>query len=226
MFFRISPCVGLCTPDLDKATRFYCDAMGMDLDSFEEGAELIAGPMHIFLDPGPRGSSVFELLTPDLEAAQGKLKFYGFEIVAWNGPGKANIVRDPFGLLFNVFEFEEEDELAIDPEGHRIYRPMVGAVTPSPKPIAEFYSMVLQQPANRLADSSYIISGGDVSLRFRMGETDAQVLWLTHDAPVQNLLIAGCTALEEDHSVLTDPFGLSWAVETRIESTYAVVNPI
>lgn len=222
----MSPCVGLCTPDLDKASRFYCDAMAMDLDSFEDGAELIAGPMHIFLDPGPRGSAVFELLTPDLEAARGKLKFYGFEVAAWNGLGKANIVRDPFGLVFNVFEFDEAEELAIAQDGHRVYRPMVGAVTPSPKPMAEFYSMVLQQPANRLTDGSYLISGGDVSLRFRLGETDAQILWMSHEAPIERLLVCGCVPLEEDHSVLTDPFGLSWAVETRIRSTHAAVHPL
>lgn len=226
MFFRISPCVGLCTPDIETASQFYCEAMGMMLDSFEEGAELIAGPMHIFLDKGPRGSIVFELLTPDLETAKGKLKFYGFETVAWNGAGRANIVRDPFGLVFNVFEYGEDEEVEVDRDGHPFYRPIIGAVTPSPKPIAEFYSMVLQQPANRLSDGSYILSGGDVSLRFRPGETDAQVLWLAYDAPVELLIDVGCTPLEDDRSVFTDPFGVSWAVETRDQPTHAVVHPL
>jgi hypothetical protein len=198
----------------------------MELESFEDGAELLAGPLRIFLDPGPRSTAVFELLAPDLDGAQGKLKFYGFEVVAWNGVGRANIVRDPFGLVFNIFEFDEADAIELDLGEHRIYRPMIGAVTPSPKPLAEFYSMVLQQPANRLTDGSYLLGGSDVSMRIRPGEVDAQVLWLSHDAPVEHLLDAGCQPLEDDNSVITDPFGLSWAVETRIQSSHAVVNPL
>jgi catechol 2,3-dioxygenase-like lactoylglutathione lyase family enzyme len=224
--FRVSPCVGLSTPDLDEASRFYCDAMGMDLEAFEDGAELLAGPMRIFLDPGPRSSAVFELLAPNLEDARGKLKFYGFEVVAWNGVGRANIVRDPFGLIFNVFEYDDEDLLDINLGEHRMYRAMIGAVTPQPKPLAEFYSMVLQQPANKLTDGSYLLGGGNVGMRVRKGEVDAQVLWLSHEAPVEHLLDAGCTPLESDHSVITDPYGLSWAVETREQSSFAVVNPI
>jgi hypothetical protein len=169
---------------------------------------------------------VFELLAPDLEDARGKLKFYGFDVVAWNGTGRANIVRDPFGLVFNVFEFDDEDSIDLGLGEHRLYRAMIGAVTPSPKPLAEFYSMVLQQPANKLTDGSYLLAGGDVAMRVRRGEVDAQVLWLAHDAPVQRLLDAGCTPLEDDCSVVTDPFGLSWAVETRLQSSHAVVNPI
>jgi catechol 2,3-dioxygenase-like lactoylglutathione lyase family enzyme len=226
LFFRVSPCVGLSTPDLDSASRFYCDAMGMELESFEDGAELLAGPLRIFLDPGPRSSAVFELLAPDLDGAQGKLKFYGFEVVAWNGVGRANIVRDPFGLVFNIFEFDEADTVELDLGEHRVYRPMIGAVTPSPKPLAEFYSMVLQQPANRLTDGSYLLGGSEVSMRIRPGEVDAQVLWLSHDAPVEHYLDAGCRPLEDDNSVITDPYGLSWAVETRIQSSHAVVNPL
>ena len=226
MTFRISPCIGVCTPDIETASQFYCEAMGMDLDSFEEGAELIAGPLHLFLDKGPRGSVVFELLTSDLEAAQGKLKFYGYETVSWNGAGRANIVRDPFGLVFNVFEYGDDEPLEVDRDSHRVYRAMIGAVTPSPKPIAEFYSMVLQQPANKLTDGSYLLAGGDVSLRFRPGETDAQVLWLGHEAPVDLLIDVGCRPLEDDLSVFTDPFGVSWAVETRVQPTHAVVNPL
>ncbi len=198
----------------------------MELEAFDDGAELMAGPLRIFLDKGPRSSPVFELLTPSLDDAQGKLKFYGFEVVAWNGVSRANIVRDPFGLVFNIFEFDEEDVIELDLADHMVYRPTIGAVTPSPKPLAEFYSMVLQQPANRLTDGSYLLSGGDVSMRIRPGEVDAQVLWLAHDAPVEHFLDAGCRPLEDDLSVITDPYGLSWAVETRIQSSHAVVNPI
>ena len=45
-------------------------------------------------------------------------------------------------------------------------------------------------------------------------------------APVENLIEGGCKAVEDDASVLIDPFGLRWAVEPRPESTHAVVNPI
>lgn len=200
--------------------------MGMELDSFEDGAELRAGPLRIFLDDGPRASPVFELLTPNLDDAKGKLKFYGFEVISWYGVGRANIVRDPFGLLFNIFEFDEDDSIDLQLGNHRIYRPIIGATSPAPKPISEFYSMVLQQAANKLNDGSFLLSGGDVGFRVRPGEVDAQVLWMSHEAPVDHLIDSGCTPLEEDLSVITDPYGLCWAVETRLQSSHAVVNPL
>ena len=226
MSFRVSPCIGLVTPHLDKASRFYRDRMKMSLESVEEGMEFVAGPMHIFLDPGPKGEAVFELLAPDLDAARGRLRFYGYEEIVWNGIGKANLVRDPFGLVFNVFEYGEDEVIDLNAELQTMYRPIMGAVCPSPAPVAEFYSMVLQRPANRLADGSYIVSGGDVSLRFRAGAAAGPVVWLAHDAPVENLIEGGCEAVEEDASVLIDPFGLRWAVEPRPESTHALVNPL
>ena len=226
MFFRISPCVGLVTPDLDKASRFYRDSMHMTLESFEEGMEFLAGPLHLFLDPGPKGSIIFELLTPDLEAAQGKLKFYGFDVITWKGIGKANLVRDPFGLVFNVFEYGEDDQIDLNAEGDSMFRPLIGAVAPTIAPMAEFYSMVLQQPANKLADGSYIVSGGEVSIRFRSSEHEGPVIWLAHGTDVDGMVASGCKKLEGDENLLIDPFGVCWTVEPRSESTHAVVNPI
>ena len=211
---------------MEKASRFYRDRMNMALESMEEGMEFVAGPMHIFLDPGPKGEAIFELLASDLEAAQGRLKFYGYEEIIWNGLGKANLVRDPFGLVFNVFEYGEDEVIDLNAELETMYRPLMGAVCPSPGPVAEFYSMVLQRPANLLADGSYLVSGGDVSLRFRAGKAEGPVVWLAHDAPIENLIEGGCMPVEDDASILIDPFGLRWAVEPRPESTHAVVNPI
>lgn len=226
MFFRISPCIGLVTPDLNKASQFYRDSMHMTLESFEEGMEFLAGPLHLFLDPGPQGAVVFELLTPDLEAAKGKLKFYGYEIITWSGIGKANLVTDPFGLVFNVFEYGEEDLIDLNTDDSGMFRPLIGAIAPSTVPMAEFYSMVLQQPANKLADGSYIVSGGEISMRFRVGESEGPVIWLSHGTEISALVNSGCEQDSKDERLLTDPFGVRWTVEPRSESTHAVVNPI
>lgn len=226
MFFRLSPCIGLVTPDLNKASRFYREGMGMSLESYEEGMELIAGPLHLFLDPGPKGSVVFELLTPDLETAKAKLKFYGFEIITWSGVGKANLVRDPFDIVFNVFEYGEDDVIDLNVDENGKYRPLIGAIAPQIAPLAEFYSMVLQQPANRLADGSYIVSGGEISLRFRSGDSEGPIIWMSHGTSLQDLIESGCDADPSDDHLVTDPFGIRWVVETRPESTHAVVNPL
>ncbi|HXH61092.1 MAG TPA: VOC family protein [Fimbriimonadaceae bacterium] len=226
MFFRISPCIGVVTPNVEQALEFYRDVMGMEVDDTDDGIELVAGPLHLFLDPGPQGQAVFELLVDDLETAQGKLRFYGFDTLVWSGPERANLVRDPFGLVFNIFEFDEDEPLTAEPETASMYRPVIGYVSPSPRPVAEFYSAILQQPANRLADGSFFISSGEVGMRFRRGEAESQIVWLAHSAPVESLIDAGCMAMEEDSTVIADPYGLTWAIETRPESTHAVVNPL
>lgn len=226
MRFRVSPCIGLVTPDVGRAAQFYVEEMGMDIEDQGEGVELLAGPLHLFLDPGPMGQPVFELLVSDLDDASGRLKFYGFETIVWNGVGSANLVRDPFGLVFNVFEFGDDDEFesAIQQEG--TFFPHIGAVTTDLKSISEFYCAILQQPANKLSDDSVLISGGDLCLRFVEGESNASVVWLGPGANLSRLVRSGCEAIEHGGRVIADPFGLYWAVERRPAATHAVVHPL
>ena len=214
------------TPNVDGAMQFYRDRMGMTLGSLEEGLVLEAGPMRMYLDPGPISKTVFEILTLDLAAAKAKLRFYGYEVVNWMGPGKTNLVRDPFGLEFNVFEQAEESWVEIVPDEHVHFRPIIGAAASSVPPIAEFYSMVLQSPANRLSDGSLLISGGSVGMRVFDSEHDFPAVWLSNVAPVEQMIEGGAVFLDAEHQLLRDPFGVCWSIEPRSESTRAAVHPI
>ncbi len=226
MQLRVSPCIGLVTPEIERAAEFYVNAMGMGLDEEQDSVELLAGPLHLFIDPGPIGQPVFELLVEDLDASEGKFKFFGFETLVWNGVGKANLVRDPFGLVFNVFEYGDDDYFEVAAGSDGSFCPHIGAVTPDTKAVAEFYSTVLQQPANKLSDGSILVSGGELGLRFMKGTVNVGVIWLAHSVSVPQLVRSGCESIEDGGRVIADPFGLCWAIEKRQAATHAVVHTL
>jgi catechol 2,3-dioxygenase-like lactoylglutathione lyase family enzyme len=84
---------------------FYRDIMGLQIaHEHPESAEIIAGPVRLFLDQRPNTNVIFEFLVPDLETAKKELVEHGCEVVRWEGKGGCCYLRDPFGMLFNLYE--------------------------------------------------------------------------------------------------------------------------
>ena len=106
MRFRLSHHINFPTRQWNDATRFYKDVLGLvEGSSTETYSHFVSGDLNIYFDsddstPGP----IFEFVVDDLNSAKQYLTENGCEILRWDGPGKPNYVRDPFGFVFNVFE--------------------------------------------------------------------------------------------------------------------------
>jgi catechol 2,3-dioxygenase-like lactoylglutathione lyase family enzyme len=225
MEFLLSRCVGLATPDPQSAELYYRSRLGMRVVGNDAGTELAAGPVRLFIDPGPRRPLVLELLAPDLGEARAAVRSLGFEELVWKGRGQSCLVRDPYGLVANVFEDAAAFLPAgIEPPEEGVVKACIGALTPSPEPIAGFYSRILGSPVNRLADRSLALDSGPLRMRFREGPETRPALWLANDAPLD--LAEGCGWKEVADQAFEDPFGVVWCAETIERATHAVVTPL
>jgi hypothetical protein len=82
--------------------------MGLEVASQDNQAiELQAGHLRLFLDQGAFMGPILEVLTPDVEKAKGELLEAGCKVVFWEGKGGRCYMRDPFGLVFNLYEEPE-----------------------------------------------------------------------------------------------------------------------
>lgn len=64
--------------------------------------ELPASPFRFFFDDG-EPAAVFELLVDDLDEARADLAQLGFVAERWEGAGRPCYMRDPFGVLVNLY---------------------------------------------------------------------------------------------------------------------------
>lgn len=107
MNFKISKNIGYQVEDIEKAKHFYESVMGLQEseDSSVEEIEYRTKHNSIFLMPGSENlGPIMEVVVSDLEAAKKYLVENGCEIVRWHGKGKDCYVKDPFGMVFNVWE--------------------------------------------------------------------------------------------------------------------------
>ena len=105
MDFELSQCVALQADDPEAALSFYSDVLGFMVDSDSGIPAIAAGPLTLFVDEKKHCSGLLmELLVDDVEAARGYLEANGCEVVSWGGEGHACIVRDPFGVHYNIFK--------------------------------------------------------------------------------------------------------------------------
>jgi catechol 2,3-dioxygenase-like lactoylglutathione lyase family enzyme len=106
MKYKFSGNINFPTAQWKEATEFYKRVFGLSEGSGTDTySHLESNSFHIYFDsdvstPGP----IFEFYVPDLEAAKQELLANGCSILRWDGHGKPNYVRDPFGFVFNVYE--------------------------------------------------------------------------------------------------------------------------
>jgi catechol 2,3-dioxygenase-like lactoylglutathione lyase family enzyme len=106
MTFRMSPNVAVRTQGFTEAVDFYTKVLGFTKRSEDaELADLDAKPLNLFVIPDDefRGP-VMELFVDDLEKAREVLVANGCEILRWRGKGQDCYVKDPFGVIFNIWE--------------------------------------------------------------------------------------------------------------------------
>lgn len=114
MRFRMSPNIAVRTADYSDAVTFYSQVLGFpDRSEEPDLADLDANPLNLFIIKdeeifGP----VMELFVEDLESARDELTAHGCEILRWRGKGQDCYIKDPFGVIFNLWEMPA----AVDPE--------------------------------------------------------------------------------------------------------------
>jgi catechol 2,3-dioxygenase-like lactoylglutathione lyase family enzyme len=88
------------------AVSFYSQVLGFaDRSDDPNLADLDASPLNLFIIEDDEVSGpVMELFVEDLEQARDELLAHGCEIIRWRGKGQDCYVRDPFGVVFNIWE--------------------------------------------------------------------------------------------------------------------------
>ncbi len=108
MKYKFSRCICIEHPQQREMRSLYRDLLGFEeVDQSAGTAELRAGNFRLFLDRNDQPAVAFELLVPNAEEAKTDLISRGFEVVRWDGPGKCRYLRDPFGIIFNIYEEPE-----------------------------------------------------------------------------------------------------------------------
>jgi len=105
---RMSPNVAVRTTETGDAFSFYSEVLGFrHRPENETHTDLDADPLNLFIIEDHEFSGlVLELFVEDLEAAREELLAKGCRIIRWEGKGKDCYVRDPFGVVFNLWEVQ------------------------------------------------------------------------------------------------------------------------
>jgi predicted enzyme related to lactoylglutathione lyase len=105
VFFKMSKAVAVQADDVKAANDFYSNVLGFPAEEQEGITGIDADPLTIYVDSRKHCDGLLmELIVEDAEAAREYLVMNGCEVVTWGGAGKSCIVRDPFGVHFNIWE--------------------------------------------------------------------------------------------------------------------------
>jgi hypothetical protein len=85
---------------------FYSNVLGFTNRSTDPAlGDHDAHPLNLFvLEDDEISGLVMELFVDDLETARAELVAHGCEVLRWWGKGQDCYIRDPFGVIFNLWE--------------------------------------------------------------------------------------------------------------------------
>lgn len=107
MRYKVSKNIGFQVRNVEEAQSFYENVLGLSQPEHSDVKEVEFRTDHnnIFLINGEENlGPVMELIVEDLDQAKKHLIENGFTIVRWEGKGKDCYVKDPYGMIFNVWE--------------------------------------------------------------------------------------------------------------------------
>lgn len=111
MAYKISRCVCFQTLDLDTASEHFQRELGLkEVSRSEESIELEGAEIRFFIDKGQDIGPILEVIVPELEGARMDLLGQGWSVILWEGRGKRCYMRNPSGMLFNLWEDPEAFE--------------------------------------------------------------------------------------------------------------------
>jgi len=103
---KMSPNMAIRTANPKEAFEFYTKVLGFrHRPENRTHVDLDADPLNLFViqDDEIRGP-VMELIVDDLETARTELVKQGCTVLRWRGKGEDCYIKDPFGVIFNLWE--------------------------------------------------------------------------------------------------------------------------
>ncbi len=221
MPFELSECIGLTTLQPDEAVKLYTELFGMTQSPSHDGLKLSTGKLAFFLDPGPRQPPILELLTEDLIEARPILRALGFEEQTWHGPGKLNLVTDPFGIAWNIFQSAPESEWPSLPTTHPAIPAKIALHLHETQRAAQFYADVFEESATK-TPAGWTIDSNQIRLIIEPGLPQGPAFYVDPQAcPDPQSL----TEFFEGRSCTVDQHGVTWKLISRPTSEMAVIHP-
>lgn len=102
----MSPNVAVRTGRYQEALAFYEKVFGFENRSSDPLlGDFDATPLRMFvIEDMEMEGLVHELFVKDLDAAREELVNHGCEVIRWHGKGQDCYIRDPFGVIYNLWE--------------------------------------------------------------------------------------------------------------------------
>ena len=112
MNYKMSPNVAVRTKHFTEAVEFYANVLGFPNRSDDPDlGDHDANPLNLYvLADDDVSGLVMELFVEDLESAKEDLVSHGCEVIRWQGKRQDCYIRDPFGVIFNIWELSEADQ--------------------------------------------------------------------------------------------------------------------
>ncbi len=106
MKVKMSPNVAVRTDRYQEALDFYSNVFGFENRSQDPDlGDFDASPLRLFvIEDSELSGLVHELFVEDLETARDELVNAGCEVIRWRGKGQDCYLRDPFGVVYNLWE--------------------------------------------------------------------------------------------------------------------------
>ena len=107
MKFELSNHVALQHPDWRNSESYYKDVMGLDTKIAGNHLHIRSGNLNLYImDNDDLRGTVMEFNVDDLDEAKEYLLANDCTVVKWEGKGRDCYMRDPYGLVFNLWEKE------------------------------------------------------------------------------------------------------------------------
>ena len=106
MKIKMSPNIAVRTDRYQEALNFYASVFGFENRSKDPAlGDFDASPLNFFvIEDEELDGGVLELFVEDLEKARAELEKNGCEVIRWRGKGQDCYIRDPFGVIYNLWE--------------------------------------------------------------------------------------------------------------------------
>lgn len=220
MSFQLSKCIGLTVSHPQQAAEFYESWLGISPLHTPEGLQLPGAGLTFFLDPDDRRPPLLELLTDDLESARTMLSHFGCREEVWYGPGKLNLISDPFGLHWNIYQQIPENPWPVIKSNLPSVPAKLTIQTHETEKAARFYADLLNEPAME-TPSGWAIDSNGIRLIIEPGLPPGIVFTVDSDSPLVNAEITEEVFGGKHCSI--DPFGTPWKLLSRPNEGKAVV---
>ena len=103
--FQLSSCVAHHTKDWKQSVHFYKDVMGLNVQESESHLEIKDEKIFMYIQDNPNiQGMVMEYVVSDVEEAKSYLISHGCTVLKWDGKGKDCYMKDPYGIVFNLWE--------------------------------------------------------------------------------------------------------------------------